>query len=518
MPPPPTARPATPPPARAAALTEHVLGGASRFGTRTALIDAHTAEPTSYSALLTTVRQVRAGLADAGVGPGAVVALQVPNGAALPVLLHAALSLGAVVTPVGVLSSPQETRRQLAHSKASVLVTCSPGRPPDTPARTGLRTFTLTSPDAGHDFAGLRHDTPHPPVPPSCTGRGEDLALLPYSSGTTGHPKGVMLTHASLVAGMAAMAAAHRVAADETVLATGPFTHVYALQCALHPALRAGARTITLRRFDPALMLRLVERHAVTRVYLTPAVLAALAAAPGLVARYDLSALRLVVSASAPLGAAQHRRAEELLRAPVVEGFGMTETGNCTHIVPDAGPRAAGTVGPALPGTECRVVPLGGSAPAGPGRPGELQIRGPQTMAGYLADPAATAAALEPDGWLHTGDVGVLGPDGSLTLTGRLKELIKYKGYQVAPAELEDVLRTHPDVTDAAVVGVPDPAAGEIPKAYVVLGRATSLEAIQRHVADQVAPYKKIRLIEAVDRIPRSATGKILRHELASRD
>ncbi|MFQ6196335.1 AMP-binding protein [Streptomyces sp. NPDC000405] len=503
---------------RPAALTEHVLGGASPLGDRTALIDAHTAEPTSYGALLTAVHQVRTGLADAGVAHGTVVALQIPNGAALPVLLHAALSLGAVVTPVGVLSSPQETRRQLAHSNASVLVTCPPGRPPDVPAREGLRTFTLASADAGHDFAGLRHDTPHPPVPPGCTGRGEDLALLPYSSGTTGLPKGVMLTHASLVAGMTAMEAAHRVAADETVLATGPFTHVYALQCALHPALRAGARTITLRRFDPALMLRLAERHGVTRIYLTPAVLAALAAAPHLAARHDLSALRLVVSASAPLGAGLHRQAEEILRAPVIEGFGMTETGNCTHIVPDTGPRAVGTVGHALPGTECRVVPLDGSVPAGPGRAGELQIRGPQTMAGYLADPRATAATLEPDGWLHTGDVGLLGPDGGLKLTGRIKELIKYKDYQVAPAELEDVLRTHPDVMDAAVVGVPDPAAGEVPKAYVVLGRPTSLEAIQRHVADQVAPYKKIRRIEAVDRIPRSATGKILRHRLASGD
>ncbi|GHG78148.1 AMP-binding protein [Streptomyces griseocarneus] len=517
-------RPTTPNPSRPAALnssrpaalTEYVLEHAPRPGGRTALIDAHTAATTPYDTLLTAIAQVRAGLAASGVTRGTVVALQIPNGAALPVLLHAALSLGAVVTPIGVLSSPQETRRQLAHSGAAVHVTCPPGRPAHGPGRPGPRTFTLASAGADHDFAGLRHDTPPAAGPPPCTGRGGDIALLPYSSGTTGHPKGVMLSHASLVAGMAAMAAAHRVGADETVLATGPLTHVYALQCALHPALRAGARAVTMRRFELTLMLRLIEEYGVTRIYLTPAVLAALARAPEAAARHDLSTLRLVVSASAPLGAGLHHRAEALLRAPVVEGFGMTETGNCTHIVPDACPPAVGTVGRALPRTECRIVALGTGSPLGPGSVGELQVRGPQTMTGYLADPGATAAALGPDGWLRTGDVGLLDGDGNLRLTGRVKEMIKYKGYQVAPAELEDVLRGHPDVADAAVVGVPDPVAGEVPKAYVVLRRPTSLEAVRQHVAEQVAPYKKIRQIESVERIPRSATGKILRHRLTA--
>jgi acyl-CoA synthetase (AMP-forming)/AMP-acid ligase II len=242
------------------------------------------------------------------------------------------------------------------------------------------------------------------------------------------------------------------------------------------------------------------------------------------VAQFDLSHVRLVFSGAAPLGEDMAKELSKKLGCPVVQGYGMTEASPVTHLSPtrDA-PMKPGSVGKVVPGTEVRIVDVATQEEAAPGKEGELWIRGPQIMKGYLGRPQETAECLDRDGWYQTGDVGYVDPEGYFFIVDRTKELIKYKGMQVAPAELEALLVTHPAILDAAVVRKADEEAGEVPKAYVVLkpddaSRATTAEAIMGWVAGRVAPHKRIRHLEFIDQIPKSASGKILRRVLIDRD
>jgi acyl-CoA synthetase (AMP-forming)/AMP-acid ligase II len=201
------------------------------------------------------------------------------------------------------------------------------------------------------------------------------------------------------------------------------------------------------------------------------------------------------------------------------QGYGLTETSPVTHFVTDklAG-TMPGSIGPAVPNTECRIVDVVTEADVSPGEPGELCIRGPQVMKGYLNNPRATADAIDTEGWFHTGDVARLDENGSLWIVDRIKELIKYKGYQIAPAELEALLLTHSAITDAAVIPVKDEEAGEVPKAFVVTTGSITPEEVSRYVAERVAPYKKVRAVEIIDEIPKAPSGKILRRVLIERE
>jgi acyl-coenzyme A synthetase/AMP-(fatty) acid ligase len=239
---------------------------------------------------------------------------------------------------------------------------------------------------------------------------------------------------------------------------------------------------------------------------------------------YDLSSLRLITSGAAPLGAALATECAQRLGCRVKQAYGMTELGGATHMVPDSGGGLAESVGPLLPGARAQVIDCATGLDAGPGQPGELLIRTPGAMRGYLGNPEATAATVDADGWLHTGDVVVADREGWFTVVDRVKELIKYKGSQVAPAALEAILVSHPAVADAAVIGRSDEDAGEIPTAVVVLRQpaAVGTEPVARelmaYVAARVAPHEKIRRVEFVTEIPKSPSGKILRRELARRD
>jgi acyl-CoA synthetase (AMP-forming)/AMP-acid ligase II len=246
-----------------------------------------------------------------------------------------------------------------------------------------------------------------------------------------------------------------------------------------------------------------------------PAIAVALAEDPRVEGR-DLGSLRHVLSAAAPLGIELAEACERRLGCPVTEGFGMTETSAITHLVPPFGDaRKPGSIGPAIPGVECRLVdPQTGEDAV----PGELWMRSAKVMQGYLNNPEATATTIDSDGWLRTGDIATVDQDGWFTVVGRIKEIIKYKGFQVFPAELEMLLMSHPDVIDAAVIAVEDATAGEIPKAFVVPTSDTiDTDAVLRHVAEQVAPYKRIRAIEVIDEIPKSQSGRILRRTLQER-
>jgi acyl-CoA synthetase (AMP-forming)/AMP-acid ligase II len=346
-----------------------------------------------------------------------------------------------------------------------------------------------------------------------------DIAAIPYSSGTTGLPKGVMLSHRNLVANMVQSEAVLGVTPDDVVIAVLPFFHCYGLCVIMNLGLLAGATLVTMPRFELEQFLDLLERHRVTRAYVVPPIALALAKHPAVEGR-DLSALRHVLCGAAPLGADLAEACARRIGCPVSQGYGMTEMSPVTHLVPPFGAvDKPGSIGPPVPGTECRLVDSETGQEAGPGEPGELWMRGPNVMCGYLNNPEETSAMVDEDGWLHSGDVAVVDEDGWFEIVDRVKELIKYKGFQVAPAELEAIIITHPQVADCAVIGVPDEEAGELPKAFVVpAGGELDRDALIAFVTEQVAPHKRVRAVEIVEEIPKSPSGKILRRMLRDRD
>jgi acyl-CoA synthetase (AMP-forming)/AMP-acid ligase II len=273
-----------------------------------------------------------------------------------------------------------------------------------------------------------------------------------------------------------------------------------------------------MRRFDLELFLQAVQKYGVTMAHIVPPIVLALSKSP-LVDNYDLPKLRTIFSGAAPLDESLTRACMTRLTCDIRQGYGLTETSPVTHSSPaDQSQVKFGSVGTPAPSTECKVIDLATGAALGPNQEGEVCVRGPQIMKGYLNRPEATAQTIDPDHWLHTGDVGYADEDGHFFIVDRAKELIKYKGFQVPPAELEALLLTHPCVLDAAVIPLPDEEAGEVPKAFVVLKGEASPQEIMDFVAGRVAPHKRIRALEFIDKIPKSASGKILRRMLVQSD
>jgi acyl-CoA synthetase (AMP-forming)/AMP-acid ligase II len=512
-------------------LHDYVLHGVAGRGSVPAIIDGPTGRVLTYSELASSVRKAAAGLAARGVAQGDVIALCSPNSPEFAVAYYGALAAGALVTTVNPLAPADDISRQLTHSGARWLITTAAlarGSAGEAAAAAGVReTFAIgaaSGPTAGSGratpFAGLT-GTGHPNRLPAVD--PDDNAVLFYSSGTTGLPKGVLLSHRNLVASLCQTRAVHRAGPDDVVATVLPLFHIFALQITLSLGLAAGATVITMPRFDLETFCGLVQEHGVTRVEVVPPIVLGLARHPA-VTGYDLSSLRLITSGAAPLGAALATECARRLSCRVKQAYGMTEFGGATHMAPDSGGGPAESVGPLLPGAQARVIDCATGLDAGPGQPGEMLIRTPGAMRGYLGNPEATAATVDADGWLHTGDVVVADREGWFTVVDRVKELIKYKGSQVAPAALEAILLTHPAVADAAVIGRSDEDAGEIPTAVVVLRQpaARGTEPVARelmaYVAARVAPHEKIRRVEFATEIPKSPSGKILRRELARRD
>jgi 4-coumarate--CoA ligase len=323
-----------------------------------------------------------------------------------------------------------------------------------------------------------------------------------------------MLTHGNLVANLVQVEDHFAIGDDEVYIAVLPFFHIYGMNVIMNDGLRRGATLVTMPRFDLVEFLTITQDHRATRLYLVPPIVLALAKQP-VVDQYDLSAVRSLLSGAAPLGPDLAAEAVERLGIPVVQGYGMTELSPVSHALPFDQERP-GSIGILVSNTEARVVDPVSGEDAGPGEDGEIWVRGPQVMHGYLNNPDATAATIDADGWLHTGDIGHVDADGYWYVVDRLKELIKVKGFQVPPAELEDLLIGHPEVADVAVIGVPDEEAGERPKAFVVLrpGAECSADELVAYVAEHVATYKRVQVVEFVDAIPKSPSGKILRRLL----
>ncbi|MFE2985413.1 4-coumarate--CoA ligase family protein [Streptomyces sp. NPDC059262] len=502
-------------------IHDAVLGGAAARGDTPALIDGVAGTIVTYAQLDTFHRRVAAGLAAAGVRQGDVLALHSPNTVAFPVAFYGATRAGASVTTVHPLATPEEFAKQLRDSSASWIVTVSPLLDAARAAAElagGVREIFVCDQAEGHrslmDMLGSTAPEPHLAVDPA-----EDVAALPYSSGTTGVPKGVMLTHRSIATNLAQLAPLMPMGPGDRILAVLPFFHIYGLTALMNAPLKQGATVVVLSRFELDTFLAAIEKHRITGLYVAPPIVLALAKHPA-VEGYDLSSLQYVISAAAPLDAELAQACSRRLGLPPVgQAYGMTELSPGTHVVPLAEKNPPpGAVGKLIPSTRMRIVSLDDPArDAGPGEHGEIVIRGPQVMKGYLGRPEETAAMIDADGWLHTGDVGHTDGAGWLFVVDRVKELIKYKGFQVAPAELEALLLTHPGIADAAVVGVYDDDNNEVPKAFVVRAAGApdlTGDEVREYVAGRVAPYKKVRRVEFVDAVPRAASGKILRRQL----
>jgi acyl-CoA synthetase (AMP-forming)/AMP-acid ligase II len=324
-----------------------------------------------------------------------------------------------------------------------------------------------------------------------------------------------MLSHGNLVANvLQVQATRHLNDGEDTLIAFLPFFHIYGLTLILMVGLRCGATLVVMPRFELEPYLDLVERHRATMLHVVPPIVLALAKSPA-VERRDFSSVRKLFSGAAPLGADVTSQCCARVGGVLQQGYGLTETSPATHISSDdSATNKPGSIGAPLPNTECRVVDPATRQDVARGQDGEIWIRGPQVMQGYLNRPEETRATVDAEGWLHTGDIGHADADGDFFIVDRLKELIKYKGMQVAPAELEAVLISHPAVADAAVVPQKDEECGEIPRAFVVLKTPATADEIMAYVAARVAPYKKIRRLEFIAAIPKSPSGKILRRVL----
>ncbi|MFJ6431702.1 4-coumarate--CoA ligase family protein [Streptomyces sp. NPDC091416] len=509
-------------PALATPIHETVLGGAAAFGDTVALIDGTNGLSVTYAQLDTFHRRIAAHLAEAGVRKGDVLAVHSPNTIAYPAVFYGATRAGASVTTVHPLSTAEEFAQQLHDSGARWIVTVSLFL--DVARRAaglagGAQEIFVCDRAEGHTSVldMLASTAPEPEIDFG----PDDVAVLPYSSGTTGAPKGVMLTHRSIGTNLEQLRPFIPMEPGHSILAVLPFFHIYGLTALMNVPLRCGATVVVLPRFDLDQFLGVIQEHRITGLYVAPPIVLALAKHPA-VGDYDLSSLAYVVSAAAPLDADLAAACSARLGIPPVrQAYGMTELSPGTHVVPlEAENPPLGAVGKLLPSTEMRIVSIEDpGTDLGIGADGEILIRGPQVMKGYLGRPDATDAMIDGEGWLHTGDVGRVDEDGWLFVVDRVKELIKYKGYQVAPAELEALLVGHEAVADAAVIGVNDADGNEIPKAYVVRAPGADLtaEALMVWVAGQVAPYKKVRQVEFIETVPRAVSGKILRRELRAR-
>jgi acyl-CoA synthetase (AMP-forming)/AMP-acid ligase II len=509
-------------------IYEYLFGGLTVADLeRTAVVDGASGAATTYRQLLEQINAVAGAVSALGLGPHGVAALLCPNIPAFAAVFHGLLRAGVTITTVNSLYTADELTHQLQDAGATWLFTVSallPGAE-EAAGRAGIPADRLVVLDGAAGHPSLKDLlTAGAPLPGVSFDPATHVAVLPYSSGTTGRPKGVKLSHRNLVANVEQSRGLLNVVPDDKLLALLPFFHIYGLTVLLNLALRERACLVTMPRFDLAEFLRTIQDHKCTYLFIAPPIAVALSKHP-LVAEYDLSSVHTTLSGAAPLDGELGSRLAERLGCRMLQGYGMTEMSPVSHLIPqDATAVPVSSVGFTVPNMDCRLVdPATGEdieVPAdGTSAPGHLLCRGPNVMLGYLNRPEETADTLDADGFLHTGDIATVRADGVVTIVDRLKELIKYKGYQIAPAELEALLLTHPGIADAAVIGTPDADGQEVPMAFVVRqpgepGQSLDEAAVIDFVAGKVAPFKKVRRVEFIDTVPKSSSGKILRRLL----
>ncbi|KAJ7537497.1 hypothetical protein O6H91_11G008200 [Diphasiastrum complanatum] len=493
---------------------------AAGLANKTAVVDAATGQALTYSELKQNIQSVAAGLASLGVSRGHVVLILSPNSIHFAVLFLAVVSIGAIVTTVNPVYTTREIAKQIKDSGTKFISTVPELLNKVQNARLPVILIgesELRDENVVALYSELLSTDPRNAPQPQI--RQTDTAALLYSSGTTGVSKGVIISHRNF------MAAALQVAVDVQLLGIKdqiylcmlPMFHVFALVGIFYTTLQSGETLMIMAKFEFELMLEAIQKYRVTCLPTVPPVCIALAKQKA-VEKYDLSSLQEIISGAAPLG--KEIMEECSLKLPtslLSQGYGLTETTGIASLYRRPQHKEHfGTVGLLCSSMEAKIVDIESGKPLSPTKQGELWLRGPNIMQGYLNNKEATESTLDKEGWLHTGDVGYFNDVGLLFIVDRLKELIKYKGLQVAPAELEALLLSNPFILDAAVVPFPDDTAGQVPHAFVVLSPDKQLfeSDVVKFVADKVAPFKRLRKVTFVTSIPKSPSGKILRRQL----
>ncbi|WP_420175035.1 AMP-binding protein [Luteococcus sp. OSA5] len=486
----------------------------------------------SFGELKQAVDSFATWLAARDLGRGDAVAVLLTNRPEYATAFHGTLRSGASVTPVNPAATAREIARQLESTRTRVVVTST-----DLAAKAcqaaqlaglGEHAVVVVDGQGGDGTLAWREVLATQAAPPAVDlDPARDVACLPVSSGTSGLPKAVMLSHRNLVANMLQFdTALDSLGQENSLVAFLPFSHIYALTTNMNYGLLRRYPQYTMSGFDARLFLRIVQTRRPTMLFVVPPVASFLARSRA-VDEVDWSSVKLVVSGAAPLDQEAGERLQQRMRTRVVQGYGMTELSPVTHLIPlERHDIPLGTIGMPIANVTMRVVdPETGQDVAAPqpgqwSQPGEMWISGPNAMLGYLHESEATDAVRDADGWVHTGDLVSIDHEGTTRVVDRIKELIKRRGFQVAPAEVEALLVQHPGVVDAAVLGVEHHDGDQIPHALLILREGTDRQSTPAQVVqwinEQVAQYKHLGGATAVDALPRSAAGKILRRELPS--
>jgi long-chain acyl-CoA synthetase len=506
---------------------DHLLRrAAARAPDRTAIIYHNLI--LTYREVVSMVNTIANGLHDLGIRKGDIISLFTVNRPEYTITLNAAATIGAAVSPMNPVYKEREIAYQLENCEAKAILVYHELVPLlqlvlSHRSFPNLKHIIVTGTTLPAEMPGaipfarlMRESSPKSKVYVEI--HGDDLLALPYSSGTTGFPKGTMLSHRNLVSNHLQFLTASGINAADTTLIYLPMYHIYGVLLT-GSFLAAGAQQVLLERFDQQRMLELCEKHAVTWFFAVPPIINTLANAPFELTQ--LKSVKYVMNAAAPMPLEPARKLQERTGVKIVQAYGLTETSPDTHLSPTS-PELVRleSVGMLVHNTEQKILDIETGEHELPiGEDGEIVVRGPQVMLGYWKAPEETARALR-NGWLYTGDIGHVDADGYTYIVDRKKEMIKYKAFSIAPAELESLLMEHPAVLEAAVIGVPDDEAGEVPKGYVVLreGYSVASEELLAFVNGKLAGYKKLHEVEFIDAIPKVPSGKILRRELKERE
>ncbi|KAL8042838.1 hypothetical protein ABFX02_09G078000 [Erythranthe guttata] len=511
-------------------LHSYCFENISKFSTRPCLINGATNEVLTYEEVELTARKVATGLSKLGIQQGDTIMLLLPNCPEFVFSFLGASYIGAISTMANPFFTPAEVIKQAKASGAKVIVTQASyvDKVRDYALEKRVRVVcTDAPPNDDYCVAFSELSSADEREMPAVKINPDDVVALPYSSGTTGLPKGVMLTHKGLVTSVAQQVDGENpnlyIHGGDVVLCVLPLFHIYSLNSVLLCGLRVGAAILIMQKFEIDPFLELIQRYKVTIGPFVPPIVLAIVKSP-LVGKYDLSSVRTVMSGAAPLG----KELEDAVRvkfpnAKLGQGYGMTEAGPvlsmCLAFAKEPFEIKSGACGTVVRNAEMKIVDPETGASLGRNHAGEICIKGDQIMKGYLNDRESTERTIDKEGWLHTGDIGFIDADDELFIVDRLKEIIKYKGFQVAPAEIEALLLNHPYISDAAVVSMIDEQAGEVPVAFVVRSNGSTIteDEVKQFISKQVIFYKRINRVFFIDVIPKSPAGKILRKDLRAK-